>query len=160
MKTIKIVCCIKLFFCCLFLASQDSPSYILDSIHIDRSYKEIQNLFYKYEEVDSILADEYARIYLNKAKKDKDSYKIAKGYLFLSYINNNDKGLKYTDSAITLTKNNKDPYFPTAGYLSKGYILFQKCDYKRALDNFIQAYEYAKEKNNVNDLLLSNLLQQ
>lgn len=156
MKLMKITYYIKLFLALGFFISQDLSATISDSININSSYDKIQKLFYNNETKDSVLAKYYAELYLNKAKENKDKYKIAKGYLFFSYINTNHKGLDYCDSAIYLTKNSRDQYFPTSAFLSKGEILYKTGEYKKALNIFIKAYKYAKEKNNTDHLFIIN----
>lgn len=139
-----------------FFVSQTLFSVVNDSINVNSSYEEIQELFYQYEDADSIKAEMYANLYLEKAKKEKNQYNTAKGFIFKSYIYTNEKGIRYADSAIVLTQNNTDPYFPTAGYLSKGYILYYLQDFEQSLDNFLIAYNYAKEKNNISNLFVIN----
>lgn len=91
----------------------------------------------------------YANLYLNKAKKDKDRIKMAKGYDFLLEINSHTlTGLKYADSIIRTTKILNTKKYPAEGYLKKGIQLYYLARHKEALENYVIAYDYFENHNN------------
>ncbi len=135
----------------IFLNAQTS-SFELDSLK-NKSYKEIEDIFYKAQEEDTILAKKCAEIFLERGKKNKDSIDIARGYRFLAYTNNKQKALQYADSIIWVTKNSSHKSYPTRGYIFKGFLLYDLGNYKEALDNFLLGLPLAHEKNNINHII-------
>lgn len=97
---------------------------------------------------------------LKQFKQQNDTLKIAQAYADLaSYSSNATVSLKYADSIINLTKNLKNFKFPGHGYLIKGLQQFQIGKYKKALQNYLIADEFAKAQNNIEQqLFLKNAL--
>ncbi len=111
------------------------------------SYESIEESFWNaYSEDED--AEEFANIYLKKAKIHKDSIAIARGFNFLARINPPEINLKYTDSIILYTSESSHENYPALGYSLKGYWLYELARYREALDAYLKAYESAKEKNN------------
>jgi len=97
---------------------------------------------------DSIKKTE-ASNYLNKAKLERNSIKIADGYYILSELNSNTpSGLKYADSVIQISKKLHNYRYPGFGYFQKGLQLYYASDYKEAFDYYLLANEYANKTKN------------
>jgi len=90
---------------------------------------------------------EYANAYLIKAKIENSPVQKAQGCFFLSLLVENDKALRYLDSAIVYTKDLNDVKFPAYAYSEKGYVFKKQFRYKEAIDNFILAEKEAKKNN-------------
>ncbi len=107
----------------------------MDSLK-NKTFKELKDGFNNLEKSDTLNKVTYANAYLQKAKKNSDTIKIAKGYHFLSRISVKNN-ITYYDSIINLTKNIKDKTYPIAGYYNKAMILYQKRNFQQSLVNFI-----------------------
>ncbi len=129
---------IVLFFIATPFFSQERT---LDSLS-ELEYQEIQELFFK-SATDSLVNHTYVQAYLNKAKKEKDSLEIAKGY-YLKIISSgeDEKFFHLYDTIIEVSKNLKNQNFPATAYFDKGVYYHRKYLYKNALDNYIKAAYY------------------
>ncbi|MDX1830034.1 MAG: helix-turn-helix domain-containing protein [Lutibacter sp.] len=131
--------------------AQKHKFYIPDSLK-NKSYKELYKPQLTHPK-DTFLIKTYANAYLNKAKNEKDTVKIANGYsqlISLSAKNSNHKTtLNYCDSIIHLTKNNEDYTYPSYGYMVKGIVFYTLGNYKNSLDNYLIAEKLAKKNNNI-----------
>jgi len=56
--------------------------------------------------------------------------------------------LLYSDSIIQVTKNSKHLNYPTLGYILKGHIYYNSSNFQDALNNYLEAYNLALEKEN------------
>ncbi|PKV48443.1 helix-turn-helix protein [Aquimarina sp. MAR_2010_214] len=131
-----------------FCQTQDILAYQKTQESSDNSYQFLTNKFYE-NELDSVVAVNYANQYLLKAKKENDTIKIADGYYFLSSISKGDVSLKYCDSIIAITKNHQTKNYPTFAYLNKAFSYFDKGDFKKAFDYYLKLYEEAKKYDNI-----------
>lgn len=127
----------------LNLFSQDKDS--LDF----KNFSELSNLFYKHEN-DSLLSKKIAILYLNKAKSNSDSVKIADGYYFLSstHKNNEDLFLDYNDSIIFISKRIRTRFYPIIGYFNKGDYYYKKRLFYKSLENYLLAEKHTNNNNN------------
>ena len=90
---------------------------------------------------------EYANAYLIKAKSENNPVQKARGCFLLSLLAENEKALRYLDSAIVYTKDLNDVKFPAYAYSGKGYVYKKQFKYKEAIDNFLIAESLAKKNN-------------
>ena len=98
---------------------------------------------------DTLVAKRIASLYIDKARLDEDSVKMARGYSRLSFVSEYEEALKYLDTTIELSKNSDHKNFPTVGYLFKSLYLYNNEAYEESLKNAISGYQYAKQKKNV-----------
>ncbi len=112
-----------------------------------KTLKELESSYHSSN--DFILSNLYAKKYLEKAKKEKDTIAMAKGYSFLGILQEKRMDVRYFDSAIYLTKNIKHKYYPISPYVRKGVVYYFHKEYSKALDNYLIALEYAQNNNNV-----------
>lgn len=123
-----------------------------DSLQL-KTYEELENLYYDYFETDSTLIKNVLKLYINKAKRERDTFQIATGYEMYYYIIENDKKIRYLDSIINITKNKEHQKYPaTAYYALARFFLLEKRDIEKTIANLNQARKYAKSSNN-QDLL-------
>lgn len=99
---------------------------------------------------DSIRQERIARVYLDRARKQKDTIKMARGYDRLARIFHPEKNIRFADSVIALTKDMDHITYPALGYAIKGYEYDILDDLKNSTTNFITAHELAELRNNVN----------
>ena len=120
-----------------------------------RNYKELIDFYNQYSDTDSVKTKKIVASYLKRAKKNKDTLHIAKGYLLHSYqIKDKDKNkIKYLDSTIAIIQNFKNTNHLAYAYFDKAqYFLYQERNIEKALSNLTEAHASAKANNN-EDLL-------
>ena len=82
---------------------------------------------------DSIKAKQIAREYIEKSRKDKDSNKMALGYVKMAQKSKQRKALKYLDTSIALSKKSNHINFPALAYINKSHLLYEKEEYEKKL---------------------------
>lgn len=113
------------------------------------NYLQLEDKFYNYKDKNKIKeSNSVAQYYLNKAKIEKREDQIAEGYVMIQYNKNLPTALKYIDSLEILKKNSQEDRYPARIYILKGLLYYKYDNEKRALNNFVNALKYAKEKNN------------
>lgn len=90
---------------------------------------------------------DYATIYLNKAKKENNKIRIAKGYYLFSLMNTGNEAIMYMDSVIKYSTNTNDLHFPAAAYVEKAYLLKTQFKFKDAIENYVLAEKVALINN-------------
>ncbi|WP_109301156.1 AraC family transcriptional regulator [Aquimarina sp. AU474] len=112
------------------------------------NYDELINDFYKNRKTDSIKAKKIAEFILNKAKKEKDTFRIAKAYELTYRITSYETGTRYLDSIIKITKRKQNKDFPLLAYFRKAqfYLSVQR-NIDKTLDNLNIARKIAKKNN-------------
>ena len=136
----------RLLFLFVFIFSSECYSQEIDSLS-KYEFSELASKFYKSEN-NSLKAFAYASSYLEKAKKNTDSTKIADGFYFLSYLVSNLSNKKkeedyiaYNDSIIKYTKNlKKNDFYPSYAYYGKGNYYYTKRQYFNSIDNYLSAF--------------------
>ncbi len=162
--SIKTLYLLFLICCCQILYSQDNTittdenSFNLkfegknqkDSIS-SKTYNELIKIIYS-DEINVNLKEKCANIFYRKARTDNKVSRVADAYRNLSYIAYQ-KGeysieLAYLDSIIDYTKNKRTWNYPSFAYFLKGLFFDDRRNFKNSLDNFVEAYNYAKRNNN------------
>ena len=98
---------------------------------------------------DTLIAKRIAGVYIDKARLEGDSVKMARGYSRLSFVSKYKEALKYLDTTIQYSKNGKHKNFPAVGYLFKSLYLYNNEAYEESLKNAISGYQHAKRRGNV-----------
>jgi hypothetical protein len=106
-------------------------------------------LYFSQVERDSIVAEEVARVYLERGRMQKDTIKMARGYDRLARIFHPEKNIQFSDSLIELTKNMNNITYPGLGYILKGYLFYELDEVNLGNINFFKAYDLAKKSNNI-----------
>ena len=141
---------------CGILCAQKSKA-LNDSL-LTSSYLELENKFYSFKDNNKIEESKLiAQFYLKKAKIEKDKDHIAEGYVLMHYNRSFANSLKYIDSLESIKKNFQDNIYPTRIYLLKGRLYYDFDDVKLALNNFINALKYAKDKNNKRHIAIAEI---
>lgn len=112
------------------------------------SYEKLIELFDEHIS-DTLNARLIAKAYITKARINKDSTKMARGYQKLAFVAKKADAIKYLDTTIALSANSSHSNFPAVGYLFKSYYLYTVEKYEESLQNAITGYQFAKQKNNV-----------
>ncbi|GHC51872.1 helix-turn-helix domain-containing protein [Ulvibacter litoralis] len=149
----------RLFFLFLLLGlSVTAQDYSIEKLHV-LDDEELLSLFNKVSN-DSIKAERIARVYLERARSQNDTIKMARGYDRLARIFNPETNLKFADSVIELTKNIDNITYPALGYMIKGYIYNQIGDLKLEVKNIIIAYDLSVDRENTSQqvFLLNSLI--
>lgn len=98
---------------------------------------------------DTLFAERIARVYIDKARLQNDSTKMARGYTRLSFIANRRNAIKYLDTAISLSIHSTHKNFPTVGYLFKSHHLYENEEYERSLQSALLGYQSARQKDQI-----------
>jgi hypothetical protein len=83
-------------------------------------YEELLTLFNVYDG-DTLVQERVIGAYLDRAKKDNDTIKIARSYDRMARIYSSRKNILYADSLITYTRDWQHITYPALGYIIKGY---------------------------------------
>lgn len=111
------------------------------------TYDELKEAFFKNEGKIEI-QKKYAKAFLNRAKKENNTPKIARGYYYYSLLYNDDRKIIYFDSIINNVKlPTSEKNFPFVAYHKKGLYLSSKFKYIEAINNYILLEKIAKSKN-------------
>ncbi len=133
----------KLFFtllsilCCFYSFSQKP----VDSL-LNKSYNELLKEYHSNRFDNTKEALKNISTYLHKAKKEKDTLKIALAFHWLGRISEAETELKYSDSIISITKNVQNEKYPMVGYATKGYWAYNFGIYNKALDYYLKAFKF------------------
>ena len=117
-----------------------------------QTYDELIELYDEYVS-DTLYARDVARAYIDKARSENDSTKMARGYQRLAFVAKTPVALKYLDTTISLSKNSEHKNFPASGYLFKSFYLYNFEQYEQSLQYAIEGYRYAKQKANIEQQL-------
>ncbi len=143
----KYYCSFTLFlFIGFSLLSQTQNIVSINSL-LQQDFKELRTQFFdsKTSDADALL---YAEAYLKKAKQLKDSKRTIEGYYYTSLMQPDSLKTVYIDSLIQHSKKRSDTYFIENGLVVKAGQFFRSRKYKEALNLYIEAQKYAKNKNN------------
>lgn len=122
-----------------------------------RTYKELEDEFYKVLPGDTNSAKSIAGSYLKKAKSEKNLTQIAEGYVMLHFDEDLPNALKYLDSLQRITRNSKENIYPARIYLLRGNLYFKTDNLQAALNNYILGLKYAKEKGNKRQIAMAHI---
>lgn len=110
------------------------------------SFTQLKNKYYDYKKT-PIKASVYIKCYIKKSIAIDDSIRLARGYHLLSRLSNDSLKLIYLNQSISYTRSSTHRFYPALGYLEKGNIFLNKAKYKKALDHYFIAHEYAQKNN-------------
>lgn len=112
-------------------------------------YAELQVKFNTNKSTDTLAARQYASAYLQKAKKANELSNIAEGYYMYSETLLAEKALPHLDSIINLTKSIQDFNYPAKAHLRKAQIYGGKSQFRKAMDELVEANRLAHQNNNI-----------
>lgn len=111
------------------------------------SYDELKVSFFK-NEGNIEIQKKYAKAFLNKAKNENDTPKIARGYYYYSLLFSDNRKIVYFDSIINNVKYPpSEKNFPFVAYLEKGNFLAKNYKYNEAINNYLKLERLAFSKN-------------
>lgn len=123
---------------------------IPDSL-IDKSYKELIDLFIKHPLKDTINKEIYSNTLLLKAKKEENKLEMARAYRFNSFIyyKNLPIRIAYLDSSITVSKDLNDIKYPMVSYSNLGVLYSNMGEYTKSMEAYLNGLEYSKKNKNI-----------
>jgi len=145
----------RLFIFFLFLTSSIVAQDITQ-ISLNKMEDEALLTLFNEVEFDSIKAEKVARTYLDRARKENDTIKMARGYDRLASIFHPEKNIQFADSVIFLTKDIENITFPAQAYALKGYEYGIIGDLKLSTKNYVKAYDIALINKNVQQQLFAS----
>lgn len=112
------------------------------------SYDQLKNTFFE-NQGDKKKQFECAQILLNKAKAERLSIQIARGFYLFSLLYDGNKSIDCLDSVINYSRSNRNVKynFPAQAFSDKAYALKKQFRFEEAIDNFILAEKYALKSN-------------
>lgn len=135
-----------LIFIPIILSGQEQKSSSLEL-----SYDNLWNLYF--DNLNNTSKQiKYADAFLGKAKKEKITINIARGYYLFSLMNKNEKAIMYLDSVIKYSTDTDNPNFPVSAYCEKATILKTQFKFTEAMNNYLIAEKYAIKKSNEDQL--------
>ncbi|QQM25858.1 helix-turn-helix domain-containing protein [Elizabethkingia sp. M8] len=141
----------------LFSNLVSSQKNKIDSLY-EFNYPQLKNQFYDYNDHNKVPeAKQIAKYYLQKAKKEKNTFEIAEGYNLTHFNEDFPTALKYIDSLAVITKKINGNLYPARTYLIKGNLYYKHDNLKAALDNYILGMKYAKEQNDERQTAYANM---
>jgi len=90
----------------------------------------------------------FTQAHEQKAKAENNNIEIARAFFYRTIFEEPNIALLYSDSIIQVTKNSKHLNYPTLGYILKGHIYYNSSNFQDALNNYLEAYNLALEKEN------------
>jgi len=130
----------------VFFVSANSQTTTQEVLH-SKSYISLLVMYNNTR--DTTAAKTIAKVYIDKARMENDSSKMALGYVKIAAISKRRNALKYLDSSIALSKNSNHKDFPGLAYINKSHLLYKKEEYEKSLQNAIFGYQNAIKKNNI-----------
>lgn len=98
---------------------------------------------------DSIKSRIYTKVWLEKAKSEKNNYQLALAYKAQIHQSKNQFRLRYTDSMLMAAKKSNDIELIGSAYMTRGIVHYDRKEQMKALDNYLIADKYiARTKNN------------
>ncbi len=152
MKTLTFLLCILI---ATSLCAQDVSKENLAALQ-DEELLELFNQVY----TDSIKAEKVARTYLNRARAQEDTIKMARGYDRLARIFHPEKNLRFADSVIVLTEHTNHITYPALGYILKATNYYEMNNLELVVMNYLLAYRIAENRNNTSQqvFVMDNLV--
>ncbi len=98
---------------------------------------------------DTVKAKQIARVYIEKSRIEKDSNKMALGYVKMAEKSKRRNALKYLDTSIALSKESEHINFPALAYINKSHLLYEKEEYEKSLQSAILGYQSSNKSNNI-----------
>ncbi|MFB9097554.1 MULTISPECIES: helix-turn-helix domain-containing protein [Flavobacterium] len=142
----------KRYFIYFFFFSLFSFSFLNAQVNekdlIKMSYDELK-LGFNNNENNIVVQKIYSDFFLKKAKKERNDLMLAKGYYMKSLLNDSYKAIKYLDSVIIFSKKINDKKILMIAYSEKAIKFEEENNYKSAIDNYIEAENWAKKRNNL-----------
>ncbi|WP_271765843.1 AraC family transcriptional regulator [Aquimarina algiphila] len=139
---------ITIFFLLITVFGYSQKFVIPDSLQ-GKTIDDIEDLIDKYSR-DSIKVVFFSNVLLAKAKREKDTLGLAKGYFQVSFnhFNNSHKRITYLDSSIAISNSLKHKKYPAVSYISRAGAYKQIGNYNKALDDYLVALNLTDKVNN------------
>ncbi|PPZ90924.1 AraC family transcriptional regulator [Cloacibacterium normanense] len=145
----------KIFFCFFYL----SLFFSSGKIYGQTNYETLRSVYENFDESDK-KALHYVKIYIQRAKQEKNYPELVQGYRDATFYSNDKRlKIKYADSAVATAHKTDDKELISTVYLLKGslYYFYYK-NYQSALAEYLKAYQYSKD--NKDDYLKYKIIYQ
>jgi len=145
-KEFKLTLCLLLS-SLVFCWAQNKDTYSGDLSNL--TYDELYDIMVS--DADSLYLENAFSVYVEKAKNNQDTLGLAQAYRLHSYNLGFPESLQSLDSSINIAKKikNKDlrqfEKFMSLAFYTKASILYQNYQDERAVDAFIQSFDYSKK---------------
>ncbi|MFC4689971.1 tetratricopeptide repeat protein [Dokdonia genika] len=135
----------------VYLLGQNPNVIIPDSLKT-RSFELLMSNFWdEYE--NTLTAETIAAAYNQKARGSNNKLELVRSFDLLARLYTEETNITYADSILLYSADLESSSYPSVGYSLKGYNYYSLGDYEKALDNYLKAYDSAKEKGNEYQLI-------
>ncbi len=132
------------FFLILLVCNSLSAQHTLDSLK-NKSFDDLIIMYVKDKRSESRKV--IIKFYINKAKIENDTTNLMAGLHVMGALHTSkEKGLIYADSVLQLSFKKNDGFYTSAAIKLKGSHYYENKNYKKALDYYLKAREYAQNK--------------
>jgi len=141
----------KLYLIYIFLFFTSIASYSQEFEESKLVTMEDEELLALYDKVkkDTIEAEKVVRIYLERARIQKDTIKMARGYDRLARLFNPKKNIQFADSIIDFTQHIENITYPALGYMIKAFEYNRLNNLPESTKNLYLVYDYASKNENI-----------
>tara|TARA_R110000787_G_scaffold32138_12_gene84968 strand:+ start:5030 stop:6712 length:1683 start_codon:yes stop_codon:yes gene_type:complete len=142
-RSLRLVTLLFLLLKINYIQSQNRE-FLMDSTH---NY--LYDKYVQYKNIDSIKAFIFTNAILKKAKKNKDTFNITTGHLFISRVIKKDSFyLNFLDSLIYSTELNPTKKYPAEAYLDKATFYLNSSKNHKALEEFLKVIKFTNLNKN------------
>ena len=128
----------------------------------NHSYQELEDKIFQHTTNNPKKAEIYATTFLLKARREKDTLKVADGYsllIELYALSNPKKAAEYAGSLIDITKDWKHKKYLAYAYLKKGIELYYMSKYSESLENYLIAQDlYLKQRDTFGQIIIRHYI--
>lgn len=150
----RYICGILILLLCNLIHGQNNS---VDSLK-KYSYSNLEQKFYEYNNNDQKKeAKLISKYYLQKAKSENKKDQIEEGYVLAHLSEGLSGSLKYLDSLAVFTEKSIKNTYPARIYILKGNLYYKFDNQAKALENYILALKFAKEKKNKRQIAFADI---
>jgi len=150
----RYICGILILLLCNLIHGQNNS---VDSLK-KYSYSNLEQKFYEYNNNDQKKeAKLISKYYLQKAKSENKKDQIEEGYVLAHLSEDLSGSLKYLDSLAVFTEKSIKNTYPARIYILKGNLYYKFDNQAKALENYILALKFAKEKKNKRQIAFADI---
>ncbi|WP_084163866.1 helix-turn-helix domain-containing protein [Olivibacter sitiensis] len=136
------------FLCMLFCLLEAIPAQGMQDSLAKYSYRELDNLVDE-NRYDSTKMSLYLNYYLQKARREKNTGRIAIYYRSFVFYQKEENRLSFIDSALHYAHQTGDKALVGSAYLTKAAVYYSTKDYQKALDHYLKANDYIAQTHDV-----------
>ena len=117
-----------------------------EKINTNLSYEEIEkNIDELHDEPEKMW--KFINLYISNSKKNNDQEALVYAYRYASNFSKFPKNIKYSDSALAVSKLSGDKKLMTNAYINRGIVFMNQNLFQNAIDDILKANKLASDIN-------------